>query len=445
MHVELGLHQRLERLLFDREHPLPALAERALHLLRYPYALARDLWRGELNLRAMGLVYTTLFALVPLGAFAFAVLKGLGVHRDLEPLLYEFLSPLGAPAFKVTAEVMHFIDNASGGVLGALGVAFLLLSVLSAVQKVEESFNFAWHVDRPRSFMRRAAEYLSLMVIAPIFLVVTFGLINALDKQDWLQWLAAHEPFGTLLLTLGKLGPYLFVTAVFSFLYAFVPNTRVRTGAAVGGGLVAGFLWTASGAAFAHIVAASAQMVAIYAGFAIFLVALIWIYLSWLILLLGAQLSFYLQQPHYLRAGQSPVHLTSCLRERLALSVMLLVARDFAAGRRQWRLDSLAERLELPTSALARVVDSLEKAGLLITTEDEFLLPGRDPAGIGLHAILTAVRDERQYESWLLYRARTEPEADALADSIEAAIRERTAGATLTDAVTGAPIPRPQD
>jgi membrane protein len=442
MHVELNLQQRLERLLFDREHPLPDLAERGLAVLRYPYALLRDLWQGHLNLRAMGLTYTTLFALVPLAAFGFAVLKGLGVHRDLEPLLFQFLSPLGAPAFKVTEQIMRFVDNASGGVLGALGLAFLLLSVLSAVQQVEENFNFVWHVERPRSFMRRAAEYLSLMVIAPIFLVVTFGLINAIDRHEWTRWLASHEPFGTVLLSLGKLGPYLFVTVVFTFLYAFVPNTRVRLRAALGGGLLAGFLWAASGAAFARIVAASTNMVAIYAGFAIFLVALVWIYLSWLILMVGAQLSFYLQQPHYLRAGQSHVRLTSCLRERLGLSVMLLVARDFLAGRRQWNLSTLAERLELPASALAQVVDSLEKAGLITTNEDEFLLPGRDPANIGLHAILTAVRDERQYERWLLYRARTEPEADALADAVEAAIRERTGDATLKDAVTGNAVPQ---
>ena len=87
-----------------------------------------------------------------------------------------------------------------------------------------------------------------------------------------------------------------------------------------------------SGALFAGIVTASTRMVAIYAGFAIFLAALIWIYLSWIILLIGAQLSFYVQNPRYMRAGQVPVRLTSRLRERLALSLMLLIARDFLAG-----------------------------------------------------------------------------------------------------------------
>jgi membrane protein len=134
---------------------------------------------------------------------------------------------------------------------------------------------------------------------------------------------------------------------------------------------VAGLLWAGSGALFARIVAASAQMVAIYAGFAIFLAALIWIYLSWLILLIGAQLSFYVQNPRYLRVGQGHVRLTSALRERLAFTVMLLIARKFVAGESPWQLRALSEDLQIPGSALATVTRSLEHAGLLTLTEDE--------------------------------------------------------------------------
>jgi membrane protein len=228
-------------------------------------------------------------------------------------------------------------------------------------------------------------------------------------------------------------GPYLFVTGVFTFLYVFVPNTRVQMTAALAGGLTAGVLWAASGVVFTKIVAASTQMVAIYAGFAIFLAALIWIYLSWLILLIGAQLSFYVQNPRYLRAGQVPVRLTSSLRERLALSVMLMIARKFVAGDPPWRQRLLAEHLEIPGSALSTVIDSLESAGLVTVNEEEDVLPARDLESISLCDILNAVRDERQYETWLLWRARTDPDADAVAVTVESAIRERIAGKTLRE------------
>ncbi len=427
------LRERAERLLFDR-HDLPVKpANWLLDLLRYPFALVRDLLTGELNLRAMSLVYTTLLSLVPLAAFAFAVLKGLGVHRDLEPLIYEFLRPIGERAYELTERFMDFVDNVRGDVLGSVGLAFLLYTVLSTVQKLEEAFNFAWHVERPRSIMRRVSEYLSLMVIGPIFLVIVFSMFGAIASHRSMTWLASHEPFGTITRALGLLGPYLFVTGVFTFLYAFIPNTRVRLSAALIGGGVAGLLWAGSGALFARVIAASTQMVAIYAGFAIFLAALIWIYLSWLILLIGAQLSFYVQNPRYLRVGQGPVRLTSALRERLAFSVMLLIARKFIAGEPPWRQRDLADDLEVPGSALATVISSLERAGLVTLTEDEELIPARDLEGIALTDILHAVRDERQYETWLLWRARTEPVADEIANSVEAGMRERIAGMTLRE------------
>ena len=437
MTVKIDPIHRLELLLFepDQQPHMPIL-RRLLDLLRYPYALVRDLWTGDLNLRAMGLVYTTVLSMVPLAAFGFAVLKGFGRQRDLEPLVLEFLRPIGDQADEMTAQIMTFVENLRGDLLGSVGLVLLLYTVVSTVQKLEESINFAWHVEQPRSVVRRISEYLSLMVVGPIFLVVVLGLFGALSGTHLAHWLAAHPPFGSLLDLLGHAAPYVVVTAVFTFLYMFVPNTRVRLLGAVVGGVVAGLLWAASGALFTRIVVASTRMVAIYAGFAIFLVTLIWVYVSWIILLVGAQLSFYVQNPRYLRAGQAQIRLTSRLRERLALSVMYLVGKSFVDGRSAWTLQDLAEHLDVPSSALTSVTDSLEKAGLLLVTEREQLVPGRALDTIGTHAILTAVRDEQQYESWLLARARTEPDADAIADAVEAAIRERTRDETLRDLVT---------
>ena len=435
------LRERTEQLLFDR-HDLPVKpANWLLDVLRFPFALIRDLLAGELNLRAMGLVYTTLLSLVPLAAFAFAVLKGLGVHRDLEPLIFEFLRPIGERAGELTRQFMHFVDNVRGDVLGSVGLAILLYTVISTIQKLEEAFNFAWHVERPRSVMRRVSEYLSLMVIGPVFLVVVFSLFSAVASHTSMQWLALHEPFGTIVRAFGIIGPFLFVTGVFTFLYAFIPNTRVRLKAALIGGIVAGLLWAASGALFTRIVAASTQMVAIYAGFAIFLATLIWIYVSWLILLIGAQLSFYVQNPRYLRVGQGHLRLTSALRERLAFTVMLLVARKFVAGEPPWDQRALAEDLQIPGSALATVIRSLERAGLLTLTEDEELIPARDLESIQLCDVLHAVRDERQYETWLLWRARTEPVADEVANSVEVGMRERIQGVTLRELASQQPAP----
>ncbi|HZO23228.1 MAG TPA: YhjD/YihY/BrkB family envelope integrity protein, partial [Steroidobacteraceae bacterium] len=151
-----------------------------IRTLRYPYAVVRDLWRGEINLRAMGLVYTTLLSIIPLVAFSFAILKVFGAHRDLEPIVYEFFRPLGGePATQMTGRVMQFADRVSSGVVGSLGFALLAWTLLGTIKKVEDSFNFLWRVEQPRSFARRIAEYLTLLVVGPVLLVAFIGLSHA--------------------------------------------------------------------------------------------------------------------------------------------------------------------------------------------------------------------------------------------------------------------------
>src|SRR2546427_3027548 len=140
----------------------------ALRFLRYPYAVVRDLWRGEINLRAMGLVYTTLLSLIPLIAFSFAILKVFGAHRDLQPIVYEFFRPVGGVAAReLTSRVMQFADRVSSGVVGSVSFALLAWTLLGTIKKVEDSFNFLWRGGQARSFARRGNENLKPVVGGP--------------------------------------------------------------------------------------------------------------------------------------------------------------------------------------------------------------------------------------------------------------------------------------
>ncbi len=429
---------RIEHWLFE---PPESLIGKPLwqltRVLRYPYALIRDMWRDDLTLRAMSLVYTTLLSIVPLIALSFSVLKGLEYHRELEPVLYTFLEPLGDKAYDITAQVMEFVDNVRGGVLGSIGLIFLLYTVISMVQKVEESFNFVWRVDQPRSFGRRFSEYLSVMVIGPAVLVGAIGLLAAVNNSAFMQSLSQYPLIGWLLTFLGRLSPHLLVVGVFTFLYAFIPNTRVRLVPAFVGGAVAGFVWVAMGMILASFFKNSGGTMVIYAGFAIVIVALIWVHLSWLVLLLGAQLAFYVQNPQYLRPGRGEIRLSSTVRERLALSVMYLIVSDYSAGVR-WTTNRLAEHLEVPGAALAPLMTELEKHRLLIVAEDDTWLPARDPAAIALCDVIDAVR--HQSAGPRLSRIRDiEPAVDAAREAEEAMrayLRERTVKDLVEEQVT---------
>jgi membrane protein len=437
------VQERLEQALFE---PTGRAAEepwaQVLRILRYPYALIRDLWKGDLNLRAMSLVYTMLLAIVPLLAFAFSVLKGMGVLRpgsaaveEIRPLLDEFFRPVGENATELTNKVLGFVDKIQSGVLGSLGLAFLIYTVISTIQKVEESLNFVWRVERPRSWARRISEYLSLMVIGPILTVAAFGMTASLGNSKFVHWLTAYEPFGTAMYMAGRITPYLLVTALFAFMYSFIPNTKVRMKPALVGGLTAGILWVLVGAAFAAFVRYVSNLTAVYAGFAIVLTALIWIYVAWLIVLIGAQISFYVQNPHYLRTGQVEIRLTSSLAERLALNVMALVGQDYRTGKQRWTTNGLAQRFDVPGATLGIVIHALESAGLLVATEEETWMPGRDTAEITLADIADAARKYQGGEPRV--HPRGTRIADEVAAEIDAAIKERFKGKTLRDLVEG--------
>lgn len=363
-------------------------------ILRYPYALLRDMGRDDLTMRAMSLVYTTLLSVVPLIALSFSVLIGLGYVNDLEPVIYSFLEPLGDRATELTAQILSFVNNIRGGVLGSIGLIFLLYTVISMVQKVEESFNFVWRVEKPRSLGRRFSEYLSVIVLGPTVIVGAFAIMAAVSSSTIVQTLHHYEPFDTILLMIGRVTPYLLVIAVFTFLYAFIPNTKVTLRAAAIGGAAAGLAWTASGVILAKFVSQGGGTMVIYAGFAIVILALIWLHVSWLILLLGAQLAFYIQNPQYLRPGRGEIQLNASLRERVALSIMYLIVHDFQGSQHRWTINTLADHLELPGAALGPIVTALERKGLLTVTDDDTWLPARDPSVIELGDVLDAVRKD---------------------------------------------------
>lgn len=374
------------------QHGLPGRT--VATVLRYLYAVLRDVMSGQLTLRSMSLVYTTLLSIVPLLAFSFSVLKGLGVHKQLESRLFVVLEPLGEQGVDITNQLMTIVNNVNGNLLGAMGLAFLIYTAISMVQKIEESFNYVWYVTKPRNFARRLAEYMLVLLIGPLFIVIAIGMITLLHNESIVQYLVQNEALGPLIAVTSKLTPYLIVSAVFTFLYMYMPNTDVKLKSALVGGLAGGFLWATVGMIFAAFIVNSTRNDAIYASFAIGIITLIWLYLNWLVLLIGSQLAFYHQNPAYLRIGRREPRLSNAMRERLALNIMFLVGKSFRDPDKQIRMADLSTSLSIPSITLAPITTGLEQGGLLSLTENEVLQPGREMTRILLNDILDVVRVE---------------------------------------------------
>lgn len=357
------------------------------------YALIRDVLSGQLTLHAMSLVYTTLLSIVPLLALSFSVLKALGVHQKMEPFLYQFFQPMGPQGIEMAERILGFVDNIKVGVLGSVGLGLLVYTVISLVQKVERSFNMIWRVPEMRSMAQRFSNYLSVIMVGPLLMVSAIGATATVFSSDMMQTLMAVEPFGSVIVAVSRFTPFFLVVAAFTFVYIFIPNTRVKFRYAFLAGLIAGVSWQAAGMIFASFVAGSTKYAAIYSGFAVGIILLIWIYLNWMILLLGASLSYYMQNPGSV-AKRREVQLAPELQERVALALMWMVARPFSRGEPAPQQESLEYQMHVPGEITRNISDKLIRAGLLSLAgrNGDQLVPGRALDLITVGNVLQAVR-----------------------------------------------------
>ena len=403
--------------------------------VRLLVVLTRQLVKGQLNLRAMSLVYTTLLSIVPLLAVSFSVLKGFGVHNQIEPLLMNFLQPLGPKGEELSDNIIGFVENVRVGVLGSLGLLFLFYTVVSLIQKVESSFNYVWQVERLRGFAQRFSSYMSVVLIGPVLVFTALGVTATAMNNTLVQQLMNVEPFGDLIVSFSRLVPYLLVIAAFIFIYMFIPNTRVKFLPAFVGGVFAGVLWQSSGWAFAAFIATSSNYAAIYSSFAILVLLLIWLYLNWLILLLGAQVAFYIQYPQYMSRRPVQLRLSNRLRERLALQIMFMVADHHLNRRDPWTLDDLVHDLVLPIQPIHHVLQLMVGAGFLSETSDSppAYLPRRDIGTITLVELYEVVRSAGENRLLSLKTLPHQFEVEQAMEAVQRAVEVQLGSRTLKD------------
>ncbi|MDO3386926.1 YhjD/YihY/BrkB family envelope integrity protein [Gilvimarinus sp. SDUM040013] len=370
------------------------LHQRFWHLSRVLVAVIRDVARGYITLHAMSLVYTTLLSMVPFLALSFSVLKGFGVHNQLEPVLQNVLAaPLGERGPMVVENILGFVDNIKVGVLGSVGLGLLIFTVVSLIQKIERSFNEIWRVSESRSLAQRFASYLSVVMIGPVLVFSAMGATAALVNSSAVQQAISFAPLGVVFGTLSKLMPYLIIIGLFTFLYTFIPNTKVGLRHAFLGGLVAGIIWQTSIFGFTLFVSNSGNYTAIYSGFAVGILLLIWLYLAWLILLIGASVAFYSQ--HAQQITRSRINPPAArVDEMTGLAIMHAVAQKFDRDGGGVPITDMESKLSVGPEVIQRIISKLLKNNLVTYAGPSAnqLVPGRSLDHISLREVLRAVR-----------------------------------------------------
>ena len=272
---------------------------------------------------------------------------------------------------------------------------------------------------------------------------LTKRLVDASDARDteYFTWDSEIPGFGLLITTAAKLLPYALIIGAFTFVYIFVPNTRVHTVSALFGALVAGVLWQSTGWVFGSFIAGSTRYTAIYSAFATLILFMIWLYLSWLILLTGSSVAYYRQYPQQLLAGgRGGGRLSGAQTERLALALMRCVVSAWYAGDPPPTRDTLARRLAVPGESVDAMLEALVDGGLLAPHGEEAdgLLPATPPERTPIRRVVEVARARGRLEHVL--SGEGVPEAHAMA-AVDAALEQALGSMTVADLARTEPAP----
>ena len=417
-----------------KEHLVNKVHQQWSKWLQIAVAVFQGMALDQLSLRSMSLSFASLLSMVPMLAFSFSVLKGFGVHNFLEPVLAEFMAPLGDGGADIAEHIIAFVENINVGVLGFAGLLILIYTVTGLVHKIENAFNYIWYVRKSRTMLERLRDYLSIILLGPLIIVSVIGLFGALQQASWVQQLYAVPVVGPMAVLLLKQVPVLLVFAAFTFFYAFIPNTRVDWRSALGGAVVAGILWLVVGWAFTQFAGSSAKYTAIYSGFAVMILFLIWLNLNWLLILIGSAIAFYLQYPAYLRISRERQLMPSpSVVERAVLQAMVWIVRDHRRGLVHWDNARLARSLNLPHTLVGRLTVGLMNAGMLVKTTGRsgYYVPGKASECMPLTDILQATHAAGDH----FRRLFIETTVQEVFEQLEGAQKDILVGRSLADLV----------
>ncbi|MGV8996421.1 MAG: YihY/virulence factor BrkB family protein [Parvibaculaceae bacterium] len=378
----------------DAGASLPVWQVGAVRTAQIAWVVVRDLLNGRLSLRAMSLVYTTLLSLVPTIAIAFVVFRTFGYAIYVQDFLAQMLAPLGEQGTDITVRIMEFVDRVNTNVLGTVGFVFLLYTVISLVKKIEAAFNDIWRVESSRSLARQFTDFISMGVLGPLVLFTALGIMAGALSNAYVGTFIDYGPIKFAVTQMSKIVPYVVLIATFTFIYSMIPNTRVNLLSAFVGATVAGIAWGVAGWGFATFVVKSAQYVAVYSAFASLVVFMIWLYASWLILLVGCAISFYFQKRNHLSPSIGLAQLTPRQQSRMAVQTLVLIHEAYERGGKSWTEDTLARRLNLPIESMVAIEAILSSGGFIARSDSQppHLVPAIPAQKVRISDIMACIR-----------------------------------------------------
>ncbi len=338
---------------------------------------------NSIMLRASGLTFYTLISIVPVIALSFAIAKGFGFEEMLNDQIHGYFDAQEGVSEVLIGFSHSFLENSKGGVVAGIGIIMLLWSVMKVLTNVELSFNAIWGITKPRNWIRKFTEYLSIMLIAPIFIILSGGITVYISSatSHLLDNDSVFYHIGPFVQFLIELIPYFIDWLLFTFLYMAMPNTKVEFKHALFAGVIAGTAFQILEWVYITFQIGVVQYNAIYGSFAALPLFLVWLQSSWLIVLFGCEIAFASQNVKQYIYENEVNNISSHHKKKIALYLLLVINKNFNEGKPAYTVNSLCKQLKLPIRLVQNIVNDLLSTDLIMEAHTkEHKLVGYTPA-----------------------------------------------------------------
>ena len=357
-----------------RRKELRGLKAIGVKLLRIVLLSMRGFDEDQCIFRASALTYYSLLAIVPVLAMAFGLAKGFGLEKALERIIYERFHGQEQVIERVTAFSNSLLANAQGGLIAGIGILFLFWAIIRVLGNIENAFNHIWGIEKPRTLPRKISDYLSAMLISPILLTVSSALTVAIKGQveSIVQKIELLRTFNPAIFFALRFLPYWVIWVLFTFIYIFMPNAKIRFRSGLFGGLIAGTLYQVFQFAYVTFQIGVSKYNAIYGSFTALPLFLVWLQLSWIIVLFGAEISFAHQNEESYEFEPDCEKISYSYRRLLTLRIVHFMVKDFTHGIKPHTAEQIARKLIIPIRLVRDMLrDLVESAIISETCEDD--------------------------------------------------------------------------
>ena len=280
-------------------------------------------------LRASALTLYSILSIVPIIAMLFGIAKGFGFETMLEQQLLEHAPDQDTLVIQLISFAQNLLESTKGGVIAGIGIVVLFWTIINVISNIEESFNFIWKIGKGRSISRKFSDYLSLMLLAPVLLIAASSMTVFLKtKITWLITVIHLPEFGTWLVLRGLgLSPLALMIVLFAITFIFMPNHKINFRAGIIAAIVTGILYHLSQWAYLSLQIGASSYNAIYGSFAALPLFVVWLQVGWMIVLLGCEVAFFLQNYEIYRNNNRFSDLSFSLKKVIALQITHLIIK----------------------------------------------------------------------------------------------------------------------